>query len=293
MKLSVKIMLSLLVVAIILTLISGCAEDDALVQSLLDLSGAPVRYDDSGAGKHLNVVTVSMSCSADKEANLQKIENTVLSVAKEYPQTELILFGETILGLYIHSRDEEAYQRSVAESIPGPVTDQLGLLTDSLNIFLGFGMSELKTGKLYNSLVLLNPNGEIEAVHRKVNLTPEDIRSGFTPAEKADSSVTIVTIKDIRTALIVCADVSGFWLTEQITKHKAELILHSLASNAVEFRFDPVARQYNAWAVFANRYGQEGEWDYSGTAYIADPAGTIRTGGDGSEGTFYYRIGVY
>jgi predicted amidohydrolase len=58
------------------------------------------------------------------------------------------------------------------------------------------------------------------------------------------------------------------------------------------FKIDAVSRQFNAWEVFANRWGTELDREYSGTTFIADPAGTIRVGDSEKEGFYYYRIGV-
>lgn len=99
-------------------------------------------------------------------------------------------------------------------------------------------------------------------------------------------------IKGIKVGMIICADVSGFWLTEQLVNQKVELILHSMASEVPEFFIDPVSRQFNAWEVFANRTGNELQREYSGTIFIADPAGTIRTRSTASESYNFYRVGI-
>jgi len=92
--------------------------------------------------------------------------------------------------------------------------------------------------------------------------------------------------------MIICADVNGFWLSEKLIRNNVELILHPMASEVPMFKIDAVSRQFNAWEVFANRYGSELERNYSGTCFIADPSGTIRVGGSENEGFYYYKIGV-
>ena len=271
----------------------SCEKDDTIVQSLFDLSGAPLLYDDSNASRHLNVVTVSMICSKDKAENLIKIRQKATQAKTLHPNAELILFGESILGWYIDDDNPEPYQRSIAETIPGPATDSIAKTALELDCYIGFGLTELYSGKLFNSFVLISPDGQIMAVHRKVNITPEDISNDITAAAKVDSSVTIVDINNIKTGMIICADVNGFWLTKQLTDRKVEVILHPMASEVPMFRIDAVSRQFNAWEVFANRYGNELERAYSGTAFIADPAGTIRIGDSDSEGFYFCKIGVY
>lgn len=282
----------ILLVLLLSVTISGCSEEDLIVQSLFDLSGAPLVYEDTLATKFLNVTAVSMDVSKEKEENLANMKTLILKVMQEHPETELILFGETILGWYIDDDDPGSYQATVAEPVPGPVTDAIGDIADSLDVYVVFGIAERSGELLYNSQVLINPEGEVQEHHRKINLTNDDLASGFTAAEKKKENVTTFLINGIRTGMIVCADVSGYWLTGQLVEENVELVLHSLASEVPGFYIDAVARQFNAWEVFANRYGEELGRAYSGTTFVADPAGTIRVGDGGKETYVHYRIGV-
>ncbi len=270
-------------------LLLGCDKPDKIVQGLMDISGAPLEYDDSNANRHLHVAAVSIRCSHDKAENMTHMTEMINEIVTTFPDVELIAFGETILGWYFDAQAPEAYQRSVAEPIPGPATDHFSRISDSLDIYLVFGLTEIDGGRIYNSQVMLNPNGGIELKHRKQHFVGEDKKSGFTQG----ADVVMTTINDINVGMIVCADVQSWRLTEQLVQKNMDVLIHSLASNAVEFKIDAVARQFNAWVVFANRHGMEGDLEYSGTCYISDPAGTVRAGGDGSERFEYYRIGVH
>jgi len=275
----------------IVLFIAACGDSDRIIQGLMDISGAPLEYDDSKATKHLNVASVCMSCSRDKQENLQKMTGILRRIKTEKPATRLVVFGETILGWYYDPVNPVAYQKNIAETIPGPATDKIGALADSLNMYIAFGLTERSDEgeNFYNSLVLLNPKGEIEAVHSKVSLINWDEKSGFTPGKQK----TVVTIDGIKTGMIICSDIQSVKLVRELVGDNIKIIIHALASDALEFRIDAVARQFNAWAIIANRCGDEEENSYSGNCYIADPAGTIRVGGQGIERVEYYRIGVY
>lgn len=275
------------------SLLQGCGDSDMLIQSLMDISGAPLEYDDSRATKHLAVASVCLECSADKQENLTKMSRMIRKIMVEKPETELIVFGETILGWYYNPDDPENYQHQLAETIPGGTTDSISVLADLFNVYIAFGIGEVNQNRLYNSQVLLNPEGEIEAVHRKYHLVDEDENSGFSAYPKTADNVSVVNIKGIKVGMIICADVSSAWMTEQLINRQVELIVHSLASFEPQFRIDAVARQFNAWVVFANRYGQEKDTFYEGNCFISDPAGTIRVGGNGQERYEFYNIGVY
>lgn len=283
--------LLLLVLAGLFTI--RCGDSDTIVQSLMDISGAPLEYDDSRATKHLNIAAVCLQCSPDKSENVANMQQMIHHIMREKPATELIVFGETILGWYYYPDDLQNYQRSIAETIPGPTTDSIAVLADQYNVHIVFGLGELNDGHLYNAQVLINGDGAIKAIHRKYHLIDEDKESGFEPYPQSSDNVAVVTLNGIRTGMIICADVSSAWLTKQLIRQDVELILHSLASFEPEFKIDAVARQFNAWVVFANRYGREKDTFYEGNCYISDPAGTIRVGGNGKQRYEYYRIGVY
>jgi predicted amidohydrolase len=282
----------ILLVLLLCAAFSGCSEEDLVVQSLFDLSGAPLEYDDALATKFLNITAVSMDVSKEKGENLARMKQLIMRVMEDHPETELILFGETILGWYIDDDDPGSYQVTVAEPVPGPVTDAIGEIADSLDVYVVFGIAEKSGELLYNSQVLINPDGTVQEHHRKINLTNDDLASGFTSAAKKSENVTTFFINGIKTGMIVCADVSGYWLTEQLVSEGVELVLHSLASEVPEFYIDAVGRQFNAWEVFANRYGNELGRAYSGTTFVADPAGTIRITDGGRETYVHYRVGV-
>lgn len=270
----------------------SCGDSDILLQGLFDISGAPLGYDESQASKHLAIASVCLECDREKPKNILKIQTMINKIMDEKPETELIVFGETTLGWYYNQEDKN-YQYKLAETIPGETTDLVGLLAKQYGIYIVLGLGEINNSRLYNSQVLINPDGLIEAIHRKHHLLDEDKESGFEYYEPASDNVTVVDINGIKTGLIICADVSSYWLTEQLNSQDVELIIHSLASFEPEFNIDPVARQFNAWTVFANRYGRENDNFYEGNCYIADPAGTIRTGGNGSQRYEFFQIGVY
>jgi len=168
----------------VLLTLTACEDEDIIVQSLFDLAGAPLEYDDSQATKFINVAAATLEVSKNKPENLAKIRQTIIQTIEQNTEIELILFGETILGCWYEKENPYAYQLDIAEPIPGPSTNSIAQLADSLNIYVGFGISELKEGNLFNSQVIINPDGNIEAIYRKFTMTKEDEESGFTPADK-------------------------------------------------------------------------------------------------------------
>ena len=297
----------ILVFLLLFPLLVSCGSKNTIIQSLYDISGAPLVYDDSGATKTLHAAAVCMRCSKDKADNLTNMVAMIDSIVDDHSEIDLIVFGETILGWYYDPADPQGYQLSLAEPIPDPPDAVPVTPVDSAlvrvatkafdhNIYIVFGMGELVGGKLYNTQVLLAPDRTVQAKHRKIHLIDTDEAEGFTPAVRSAAdplSLTITDINGIRAAMLICADVSDCWLATEINEQGVDLIIHSLASFEPAFTIDAVSRQFNAWEIFANRCGQEAETDYAGNCYVADPAGTIRAGGEGDERYEYAAVRVY
>lgn len=278
----------MLVILLISTFLFSC-EDDLLKPSLIELGGAKLPYDDSGARKHLNVATVALECDLEREANVSNMVSMIDKIMTQKPETELIVFGETITGWYFNKDKPEKYQRSIGESIPGNTTYRMDSLAEKYNIYIVFGISEIDGNDLYNSQVAINPEGKIIAVHRKNRLFSLDEESGFIPVRNSQ----VIDIKGIRTGLMICADSDNLWLTKKYIEEKVDLIIHSNATKDSEYNFSIGSRRFNSWTISANRSGKEGDNEYPGLIYIADPAGNIRAGGTGDNWYEYHQIKVY
>jgi predicted amidohydrolase len=244
-------------------------------------------YDESHIARHLKIASVSMEADVDPAVNRQKMAALVQAIIQEHPNVELILFGEAILGWYSKGEDTAQYQRSIAESIPGETTTRMSALAVENGIYLSFGMTELSDGKLYNSQVLIDPAGEVIAVHRKVNL------QGSSVFQPGDVPATMAEIKGIPTAIIICSDIQSGDVRAQLKAQNPELILGSLAnpSDPNWFVAGMTARMFDAWIVTANRYGQDARYTYDGQMSIGDPLGELRVKSKDREQVVYYDIG--
>ena len=280
--------ISLFVLLFISLFLLNC-EDDLLKPSYIELSGAEIPYDDSGATKHLNVAAVALNCDLERENNISNMETMIDRIMSEKPETELIVFGETITGWYYNKDNPKEYQKSIAESIPGNATNRMDSLATNYKIHIIFGISEIKNDTLYNSQVAINPEGVIIAIHRKNWLFYLDEESGFTPIRNAE----VIDIKGIRAGLMICADSDNLWLTKKYIEEKVDVIIHSNSTKDSEYNFSVGARRFNSWVISANRSGKEDDNEYRGMIYIADPAGNIRAGGTGDNWYTFYQINVF
>jgi predicted amidohydrolase len=232
-----------------------------------------------------------MRVRKDPGKNLRIITNFIDTIMTEEPGTDLIVFGETTLGWYFARKAPRKYRLSVSETIPGPATGVIGGKAAEYGVNVVFGMTErTEENSLYNSLVLVNKQGAVQAVHRKVYMTGFDKRSSFNPGKES----TIVSIDGIKTAMLICADWHDPGLMVQIQKADVDLFILSLADLAedIGYIFNPIPRMADAWMIYANRYGNEGGIRYPGINFIADPAGNLREKTVAVPGYIHETIGI-
>ena len=240
-------------------------------------------YNYSKASKSLNVATTSMICDKDPEKNLVKMVKLVEEIKQNHSSVELIVFGETIHGWFFKAD----YHHRIAESIPGKTTNTIADQAKKYGVFISFGINEKDEEKFYNSQVLIDPTGEIIAVHRKRVMR----ESFFSPGDKP---VTVTQIKDIKTGIVICYDVQSKEVNRALRQSNLDLIIHSLADDEDSRWFGTgyLARSYDAWLINANRFGKEGKKYWNGWLTITDPLGKICLSGMEKEQYLYYEIGI-
>jgi predicted amidohydrolase len=106
--------------------------------------------------------------------------------------------------------------------------------------------------------------------------------------------LVITDIDGIRVAMFICSDMQSERITRELANAKVDVILHSLTSpSELNKDISYVGMQFNTWIVFANRYGKEGNHQYSGFTQIINPAGTICERAVGKDAIVYRRLGIW
>ena len=248
---------------------------------------APPRFDDSGATRSLNVAAVSFNVNSSPGVNREKMVYFIDKIVLEQPSVRLILFPETTLGYYFRPSNPEEYQRSIAETIPGFTTDLISQKAIEHQVYISFGMGEISGEDLFNSQVLIGPDGTIKSVYRKFYLTPWDKESGF----KAGVDFVINVIDDIRVATIICNDINSLTVNQRIHESGADLVLLPEATvgavGSLGRRPTPYFQFTYTWFLKANRFGNEDGNFYDGMLSLVTPSGEPRIISSGREGFIF------
>ena len=276
--------------AIVIAALSLRCDPDFLILHPLEAAGAPMPYSTQNAAQFLEAAVVGKHALRNVDDNILAMGQMVDEILAAHPSTRLVVFGEDSLGFYYEPSAPSTYKRAVAQPIPGPATDALGMIARRHGIYLAFGMAELRGDTMYNAGVAIDPQGQVIGVHTKGMLIDWDKESGFT--ERIDP--TVVQIDGIRTGIRICAESSSEALTLAYVDARPEMMLSLQASfEPGPFTVDMMARRLNAWTLFANRVGEEGDVTYPGLVYISDPAGNTVVGDAKPTPRYHHtRIGI-
>jgi len=224
----------------------------------------------------LHVALVQQRCNDNRQQNLQASMAHIRDAAAQ--GARLVLLQELHTGLYF-CQTEDTRQFDLAESIPGPTTDQLGELAKELGIVIVASLFEKRSAGLYhNTAVVLETDGGIAGIYRKMHI-PDDPgyyeKFYFTPG---DLGFEPINTSVGRLGVLVCWDQ---WFPEAarlMALAGAELLLYPTAIGWDET--DPAEeqqRQLEAWQI-----SQRAHAVANGLPVLACNRTGIETGDDGN-----------
>ncbi len=238
----------------------------------------------------VKVGLVQMSCTADKEGNLQKAIVKVREAAAMGAQ--IVCLQELFTSLYFC--DVEDYENfKLAEPIPGPSTNALSKVAAETGVVIIASLFEKRAQGLYhNTTAVLDADGAYLGKYRKMHI-PDDPayyeKFYFTPG---DLGYKVFKTKFATIGILICWDQ---WYPEasRITALMgAEVLFYPTAIGWATSQDEATnVEQYNAWqtiqrshavangvhVVSVNRSGfeQNGLMKFWGGSFVANPFGSV------------------
>jgi N-carbamoylputrescine amidase len=242
------------------------------------------------ASKTVRIGTVQMSCTSNKEDNLQKAIKGIREAAAKGGQ--IVCLQELFTSLYFC--DVEDYENfKLAESIPGASTEILSNVAKELGVVIIASLFEKRAqGVYHNTTAVLDADGAYLGKYRKMHI-PDDPayyeKFYFTPG---DLGYKVFRTKFATIGVLICWDQ---WYPEaaRITALMgAEVLFYPTAIGWATSQDESTnTEQYNAWqtiqrshavangihVVSVNRVGfeQEGRMKFWGGSFITNPFGSI------------------
>jgi predicted amidohydrolase len=207
---------------------------------------------------------------ADVSANLEILQQKTRTAAEQ--SARIVIFPEAFLTGYCFSSKSEAV--AVSQTIPGPATHRLTVLADQLNLFLVVGMLERDGERLFNSAVIVGPNGVVGS-YRKTHLPFLGVDKYVTPG---DQPYAVHDVAGLKMGLLICYDGSFPEASRCVMLAGADLIC--LPTNwptggcgAAEYLTNARAFENTLYFAAVNRIGSERGFQFIGKSRIAGPNG--------------------
>jgi formamidase len=211
----------------------------------------------------------------DAEATVEKMVEATTQLARSFPWVQMVLFHElAVSGLvqFVSTPRPDTWRKN-AQPIPGPLTDRLCQLARRTGKWLVPGSMYEQAGEVvYNTSVVISPQGEIVAKYRKMfPWLP------FEAGTEAGDQFCVFDVPDVgRFGLCICYDAWFPEVVRSLAWMGAEVILHPTMTPTSDRELELVLSQANAitnQCYFIDINGV-GPWG-GGRSLIVDPDGRV------------------
>jgi len=234
---------------------------------------------------------LQMSCDVKPELNLKKAIAMTNAAARQGAQ--IVCLQELFRSQYFcQTEDTELFK--LAETIPGPTTDELSKVARKKKIVIVASIFEKRAAGVYhNTAVILNADGTIAGKYRKMHIPDDPLyyeKFYFTPGDLGFKSHDTSYGK---VGALVCWDQ---WFPEaaRLTALSgAQILFYPTAIGWLPNEDQEVNEaQHSAWetiqrahaiangvyVVAVNRVGPEGKLNFWGQSFVSDPFGRVIAG---------------
>lgn len=223
--------------------------------------------------REVTVATVQLKPRLGEiEDNLVKMSEMISTIASQQ-RVDLIVFPELITSGYeLGVRFTEMAQR-----VPGPTVNLIAQRANEYGVYVAFGMvvKERVESVLYNSAILIGPEGDLVEVYNKTHLRGEErmaFREGF--------KMPVIETEMGTIGLMIGYDLAFPEVARSLTLDGAEIIavLANWEASAIdEWKTYLRARAYEnaVYMIGSNRVGEDVTLTFGGESMVVGPRGQI------------------
>ena len=236
----------------------------------------------------VQVGLIQMTCGTSPQENLERAIERIRESAAGGAQ---VICLQEIFNTQYPCQAEEHSRFELAEAIPGPTTIALQKIAKECHVVIVVPLFEKRAPGLYhNSAVVLDADGTVAGLYRKMHIPDDPLyyeKFYFTPG---DLGFLAFKTRYAKVGVCICWDQ---WYPEaaRLTAMQgAELLFYPTAIGWIPGEREVYgASQYSAWQTMmrshaianglfvgaANRVGMEGEIQFWGGSFLADPYGNL------------------
>jgi len=209
---------------------------------------------------------------ADKKSNLKKMENYIKKTKADF-----YVFGEMSLTGY-PCKDEF---KNLAETKNGPSIKQMKKIAEEKQCYIIFGMplkDEKVEGLVYNSAILIHPNGKVDNYNKRflINFGPFEEKIFFDEGEESN----VFKTKFGKIGMFICYDIFFPEITKALSLQGAEILICISASPSTTRKYFETliparAIENTSFLVYANIVGTQEDLVLWGGSQIYGPLGNL------------------
>ncbi|MEA3377453.1 MAG: carbon-nitrogen hydrolase family protein [Chloroflexota bacterium] len=221
------------------------------------------------------VALVQMNCALEeKTANVGR---AVEFLEQSSGRADIVCFPELLTTGYNLDLIGDDFC-DLAESIPGPTTEQMGQKAREYGLaILGtiVEADEKKEGTLYDATFLLNKKGELVGKYRKSHLHPTEHRY-----LQAGDRLPVFDLDGLIVGVTICFDHAFPQIFTILALQGAEVVFIPSAvpvgyEYLLNLRTRARAQDNQIFTVAVNRVGRDGDVTYCGLSQVVNPRGEV------------------
>ena len=202
--------------------------------------------------------------------NVKKVINALRDI-----KADLIVLPELAFTGY-HFQDRNELKTLAEDPEKSSTVEALIELCQQKNIYLVTGFAEKNKNKIFNSALLIGPEG-VEHTYRKLHLFNEE-KKYF---DEGDIPLQVNIVNDVKVGMLVCFDWAFPETIRALTLQGAEVIAHpsNLVLAFCQEAMITRCLENRVFAITTNRFGSDkrphGELKFTGKSQIVGPGGVL------------------
>ncbi len=241
----------------------------------------------------MRIALIQQSASESKATNLEK----GLIAAKEAAinGTNIICFAELAFTKFYPQNPSGNNNLKLAESIPGPTTNQFSKLAKEFGVVIILNLFEKDSEKTYDSSPVIDTDGNILGITRMVHITDYTCFHEKGYYSPGNNGAPVYDTKFGMIGVAICYDRHFPEYMRTLALKGAEVVFIPQAGIASEWpnglyeeEMRVAAFQNGYFTALCNRVGMEERLTFAGESFVCDPEGNvISKAGEGTEEILY------
>lgn len=244
----------------------------------------------------VKIALVQQSASPNRDENVARgIEATRAAAAAG---AQIVCFAELAFEPFYPQRQAEAGFESLAETIPGPITDQFCALAKELGVVIAINLYERVeaadgTIETFDSSPVIDADGTLLGVTRMIHITDYDCFHEKGYYQPGDQGAPVYETAFGKLGIAICYDRHYPEYMRALAVAGAEIVIVPQAGSVGEWpeglyeaELRVAAFQNGYFAALCNRVGEEEKLTFAGESFVCDPEGNVMArAGQGTDET--------